>query len=65
MRGEYPGFRYQFKRFESLSLLNLYHYQQELVDLESQLVKSGGVISAKERTKMRHLIKEYRKCSLR
>jgi hypothetical protein len=38
--GSYPEVWYQFKRFETLGLLNLYHYQDQLVNLEQQII--GG-----------------------
>jgi hypothetical protein len=61
MRGDYPCLWYQLKRFESLSLLNLYHYQQEIVNQEMEITKKGRGMFIEECARLRVLMKEYRK----
>jgi hypothetical protein len=41
-RGLHPEVWYKFKRFETLSLLNLYNYQDKLVKLDKQINEAGG-----------------------
>jgi hypothetical protein len=62
-QGEFPELWYKFKRFESLNLLNLYHYQHDLVKFQSSL-RLTGVMDIKERQLLRYLMKEYRKFHL-
>ncbi|KAL9097335.1 MAG: hypothetical protein Q9165_000762 [Trypethelium subeluteriae] len=57
--GHYPEIWYKFKRFETLSLLNLYHYQQELVGLEKSIMRNKGVMSRDERNCLRIVLKDY------
>jgi len=63
-RGESPCLWYKFKRFESLSLLNLYHLQDELVTEDEKISKSGGDVTREQILKLRSLLKEYRKGKL-
>ena len=62
--GQYPEIWYKFKRFETLSLLNLYHYQQELVELEKSILRNKGVMSRDERNCLRVVLKDYCTCSI-
>jgi hypothetical protein len=57
--GHYPEKWYKFKRFESLSLLNLYHYQQELVEFEKCISQRKGVMTRDERNCLRIMMKDY------
>ena len=69
-RGAYPCLWYKFKRFEGLSLFNLYLLQDELVQMEKTLRMRYGVPSRSGSTKMNPkpseleklngLLKEYR-----
>ncbi|KIW32822.1 uncharacterized protein PV07_04340 [Cladophialophora immunda] len=63
-RGEYPELWYKFKRFETLNLLNLYHYQHELIQLESKIYRPEntdlpGSVDGNMVTEMRRLLREY------
>lgn len=72
-RGQYPELWYKFKRFETLGLLNIYHYQHELIQLEKEIdkaeeqsrdkkdfqVKHPGVLTSIQLGRMRRLMKEY------
>lgn len=51
---------YQFKRFDSLNLLNLYHYQHKLVLLDQKINKARGQIESNEVEELAKLLKEYR-----
>jgi hypothetical protein len=73
-RGEHAAIWYKFKRFETLALLNLYHYQHELVKLEdeithqhdtSEMMVQPGVMTNNERRKLRELLQEYCQWHLR
>jgi hypothetical protein len=63
--GTYPEVWYKFKRFETLSLLNLYHFQHELVNLEKKIIgdsfnKISGVFEdSKDRDLLRTLLNDY------
>jgi hypothetical protein len=67
-RGECPELWYKFKRFETLSLLNLYHYQHELIELESKIYSpkrdkkastKPGAHDGATVVEMRRLLREY------
>lgn len=58
-RGEHKELWYKFKRFETLSLLNLYYYQHELISLESKIWSTSGVMSSSDVSKMRSLLNKY------
>ena len=64
VRGESPCLWYKFKRFESLSLLNLYHLQDELVTLDEKIGKGSGEVTRGQVLELRGLLKEYRKGEL-
>jgi len=64
-RGEIPGIRNKFKRFETLSLLSLYHYQDELVRLEVEISSQKGFTTQTQLTKCRDLLKDYHEAILR
>lgn len=59
--GAFPEVWYKFKRFETLSLHNLYHYQHELVTFQWELNRRDpkGEMSDHERQYLRKLLKEY------
>jgi hypothetical protein len=62
-RGTYPEVWYKFKRFETLSLFNLYHYQHELIELEKKITKkdvAAGRMDPEDRELLKRLLKEYR-----
>ena len=62
-RGAHPKLWYKFKRFETMSLLNLYHYQHELIELEQKITKRAiipGIMEPGDRERLRKLLKEYR-----
>lgn len=44
--GAHPKVWYKFKRFEYLSLLNLYYYQHELVSLDAEIFEIPEVPKA-------------------
>ncbi|MCJ1394151.1 hypothetical protein MMC18_007029 [Xylographa bjoerkii] len=58
-RGAKPELWYKFKRFESLALLNLYLYQDELVSLQRDIDYKNGEMLIEQRTRLRTLTKEY------
>ena len=58
-RGRYPELWYKFKRFESPALLNLYLYQDELVQLQQDSDRKDGSMLIEQRTSLRALIKDY------
>lgn len=60
VRGESPCLWYKFKRFESLSLLNLYHLQDQLVGLDQAIGRQSGEVSPKQTAQLRTLLNEYR-----
>lgn len=65
--GAYPEVWYKFKRFECLSLLNLYYYQHELVSLDEEIFGTPNAthewkpLDSTELLNLRTVIKEYRK----
>jgi hypothetical protein len=59
VRGESPCLWYKFKRFESLSLLNLYHLQDELVGLDQAIGRQSGEVTPKQTARLHTLLKEY------
>jgi hypothetical protein len=75
-KGTHKPLWYKFKRFESLALLNLYHYQHELTLLEADISnfrpadsaeadeRGPGVMTGEQIHKMRRLLKEYYKAIL-
>ncbi|KAK3297416.1 uncharacterized protein B0H64DRAFT_440882 [Chaetomium fimeti] len=65
VRGESPCLWYKFKRFESLSLLNLYHLQDELVGLDQAIGRRGGEVTPKQTAQLRTLLKEYQESIIR
>jgi hypothetical protein len=50
---------YQFKRFETLCLLNLYHYQHELVKLQEKIDNAKGDLEEEDIQNLRRLLREY------
>jgi hypothetical protein len=62
-RGEYDEVWYKFKRFETLNLLNLYHYQHQLVTLEEKIYENRGVMTSADMELLRLLMKDYRKAT--
>ena len=58
--GQHPELWYKFKRFETLSLLNLYNYQHELVQLEKRIMAKRGVMNTEERHLLSVMLKDYR-----
>lgn len=65
-QGEFQDVWYIFKRFESLALLNLHHYQHELAELEKDVINDneepGGCFrDSSQRKRLRKLLKDYRK----
>lgn len=63
VRGLYPDMWYKFKRFESLSLLNLYHYQDKLIQLEKKISEARGEMVEDDITNLANLLREYRESS--
>jgi hypothetical protein len=63
-RGLYPQVWYKFKRFETLSLLNLYHYQDKLVQLDKKISEARGDMKDEDITNLARLLREYRRFSL-
>jgi hypothetical protein len=62
--GEYPCLWYKFRRFESLSLFNLYLLQDRIVQFENRVRHSAERpfrMSDDEISKQNELLKEYRK----
>jgi hypothetical protein len=57
--GHHPEIWYKFKRFETLALINLYHYQHELVQMEKAILLKKGVMNRDERNCLRILLKDY------
>ena len=61
--GAIPQAWYKFKRFERLSLWNLYHFQHDLVTFQEKLGAKLGEkpreMTAHDRQYMRDLLKEY------
>jgi hypothetical protein len=60
-RGLHPEVWYKFKRFETLSLLNLYNYQDKLVILDKKISMAGGDLPGKDSAELSRLLREYRK----
>jgi hypothetical protein len=60
-RGEYPALWYQFKRFETLGLLDLYLYQDALVQLQSKIDKASGACSDSDIENLHILLHKYYK----
>jgi hypothetical protein len=60
-RGEYPALWYQFKRFETLGLLDLYLYQDALVQLQSTIDEAGGACSDSDIESLHTLLHKYYK----
>ncbi|KAK0635832.1 hypothetical protein B0T17DRAFT_517386 [Bombardia bombarda] len=58
-QGMYEPAWYKFKRFDSLQLLNLYHYQHKLVVFDEKISQNQGKMSEEEITTMAALLKEY------
>jgi hypothetical protein len=58
-RGLYPHIWYQFKRFETLSLFNLYNYQHELVELQKKINGANGELEPADAHNLRALLREY------
>lgn len=64
--GAHPKVWYKFKRFECLSLLNLYYYQHELIRLDNRIFGTPDVpkdftaLDREEWLELRSMIKEYR-----
>lgn len=75
-RGLYPEAWYMFKRFETLSLFNIYHYQHDLVQLNQKIdsykeswtglngtqIDSTKEIGEEDIMNVRKLLREYRRC---
>lgn len=62
--GEYPCLWYKFRRFESLSLFNIYLLQDRIVKFEMYVRRRcvyGGTLSDDDIEKQNHLLKEYRR----
>ena len=55
---------YSFKTFERLVLLDLFRYQQQLVETEGHVVDAQGGCGAEELDALRGLLREYRECIL-
>jgi hypothetical protein len=60
-RGFHPEVWYKFKRFETLSLLNLYNYQDKLVILDKKINEKEGDLSEEDSATLAKLLREYRK----
>ncbi|KAF4609825.1 hypothetical protein G7Y89_g15798 [Cudoniella acicularis] len=60
-RGLHPLVWYQFKRFETLSLFNLYNYQHELVMLQKKIDEAKGEAEHADVLELRKLLREYSK----
>lgn len=58
-RGVYESAWYKFRRFETLGLLNLYHYQDQLVRLEKDITRRRGEMAPKEVAELAILLREY------
>lgn len=67
--GAHPEAWYKFKRFECLSLLNLYYYQNKLVQPDAEIFdmpdipKDWKSLYGEKWLKLRTTIKEYHKPS--
>jgi hypothetical protein len=51
----------KFKRFDRLSLLNLCHYQDKLVELEGKIQKDPSNMTKEQIKELAELLREYRK----
>ena len=60
-RGKNSKTWFTFKRFEGLCLLNLYHVQHELIELEENISTSGGLMTRNDNRNLRDLLNDYRK----
>ena len=57
--GHHPEIWYKFKRFETLALINLYHHQHDLIQLEKTILQKKGVMTRDERNCLRVILKDY------
>lgn len=57
--GHHPEIWYKFKRFETLALINLYHHQHDLIQLEKTILQKKGVMTRDERNCLRVVLKDY------
>ncbi|GAB1318642.1 hypothetical protein MFIFM68171_08852 [Madurella fahalii] len=58
-RGVYDAPWYKFRRFETLGLLNLYHYQDRLVRFEKDITGRQGQMDAERVAELATLLREY------
>lgn len=58
-RGVYDAPWYKFRRFETLGLLNLYHYQDRLVRFEKDVTGRRGHMDADDVAELSTLLREY------
>ncbi|KXX73044.1 hypothetical protein MMYC01_210089 [Madurella mycetomatis] len=58
-RGVYDAPWYKFRRFETLGLLNLYHYQDRLVRFEKDITGRRGHMDAEDAAELSTLLREY------
>lgn len=58
-RGLYSPAWYKFRRFETLSLLNLYHHQDKLVQIEKRIETNRGQMTADEVDELGKTLQEY------
>ncbi|KAH8880917.1 hypothetical protein GQ53DRAFT_754737 [Thozetella sp. PMI_491] len=58
-RGLYDDAWYKFRRFETLSLLNLYHYQDKLVQIENTVTMSEGNLAPEEVEVLGKTLRQY------
>jgi len=60
-KGQYSQLSYKFKRFETLTLLNLYNYQHKLVELDKKVNEAGGRMDEQDPNELSRLLREYSK----
>jgi hypothetical protein len=60
-KGQFSQLSYKFKRFETLSLWNLYNYQHKLVELDKKINGEGSGMDAQDVNELARLLREYRK----
>jgi hypothetical protein len=60
-KGQYSQISYKFKRFEYLTILNIYNYQHKLVELEKKINEAGERTDGQDAKDLANLLREYRK----
>ncbi|KAK3349040.1 hypothetical protein B0T25DRAFT_547046 [Lasiosphaeria hispida] len=58
-RGLYDAAWYKFRRFETLSLLSLYHYQDKLVQVEKKINEDRGQMTEEDISNLATMLRNY------